>query len=420
MGSGMDLSTHPCFDDAARLRYSRVHLPVAAGCNVQCNFCDRRFDCANESRPGVTSVLLTPDQASRYVDEVVRRDPAMRVVGIAGPGDPLAVPNATLRTLENVRKRHPELLLCVATNGLALPAHASELAALGVSHVTVTVNAVDPEIAGRIYAWVRDGERRVRGREGGILLWERQRAGIEILRARGVLVKINSILIPGINDDHVPEIARAVAGLGAQRFNCMPLRPVEGTPFGGFDEPGREDLLRVRGEAARHLIQMQHCSRCRADAVGRIGHDPSPEQLIVLRRHSGRSGARSRVAVASQEGILVNQHLGEAAEFHVYERRGDGFVLTEIRPAPQPDAGSDRWRAVKALLHDCRAILVSSAGPKPRRALARGGLVVLETEGLIEDALDAFYQGRALVKPRSEKFKCGKGVECGGTGLLCG
>jgi nitrogen fixation protein NifB len=416
----MDLSAHPCFDDAARLRYSRVHLPVAAGCNVQCNFCDRRFDCANESRPGVTSVLLTVNQAAAYVDEVVARDPAMRVVGIAGPGDPLAAPKATLGTLEAVRKRHPELLLCVATNGLALPAHAAALGDLGVSHVTVTVNAVDPEIAGRIYDWVLDGKRILRGREAGALLLERQRIGIEALVGRGVLVKINSILIPGVNDAHIAEVARVVAELGAARFNCMPLRPVVGTPFGDIAEPSRDNLARVRQEASRHLLQMEHCSRCRADAVGRIGHDPSPEQLVVLRRHANRTDRRQRVAVASQEGILVNQHLGEATEFHVYERRGDGFVLTACRPAPGLGGGTHRWQQLGRLLDDCRAILVSSAGPRPKEVLSSSGLEVIETDGLIEDALDAFYQGRALAKPRNEKFKCGKGVECGGTGLMCG
>src|SRR5512142_2859302 len=113
----MDLTAHPCFDDVARLKYARVHLPVAPACNVQCNFCDRRFDCANESRPGVTSVLLSPEQAATYVDDVIASDPSIRVVGIAGPGDPLAQATKTLRTLQLVRNRHPDVLLCVATNG---------------------------------------------------------------------------------------------------------------------------------------------------------------------------------------------------------------------------------------------------------------------------------------------------------------
>jgi len=420
MSADMDLATHPCFDDTARLRYSRLHLPVAAGCNVQCNFCDRRFDCANESRPGVTSVLLTPDQAAHYVDEVVERDPTLKVVGIAGPGDPLAAPNATLSTLQAVRMRHPELLLCVATNGLALPAHAAALAELNVSHVTVTVSAVDPELAGEIYDWVLDGKNILRGRDAGALILERQLAGIESLVRRGVLVKINSILIPGVNDHHVPEVARVLARLGVARFNCMPLRPVQGTRFGSLVEPTREELARVRHDASQHLPQMEHCSRCRADAVGRIGHDPSPEQLIVLRRHADRPDDRHRIAVASHEGVLVNQHLGEAIEFQVYERRGDSFVLAELRPAPDAGGGVRRWEQLGRLLHDCRALLVSTAGPKPTEVLARTGLQVIETDGLIEDALDSFEQGRPLAKPRNEKFKCGKGVDCGGTGLMCG
>ncbi|HMA97519.1 MAG TPA: radical SAM protein, partial [Polyangiaceae bacterium] len=145
----MDLSAHPCFDNAARLKYSRVHLPVAPACNVQCNFCDRRFDCANESRPGVTSALLTPTQAASYVDDVVTKDPSIRVVGIAGPGDPLAQATKTLETLRRVRENHPDMLLCVATNGLMLAANAEALAELHVSHVTVTLSAVDPEVGGR-------------------------------------------------------------------------------------------------------------------------------------------------------------------------------------------------------------------------------------------------------------------------------
>ena len=64
---------HPCFDTKARQRWARVHLPVAPACNVSCNFCDRRFDCPNESRPGVTSVLLAPWQALAYLEDLTKR-----------------------------------------------------------------------------------------------------------------------------------------------------------------------------------------------------------------------------------------------------------------------------------------------------------------------------------------------------------
>ena len=76
---------------------------------------------------------------------------------------PFATPEKTLETLRLVRKRHPEMLLCVASNGLGVAPYAAELAALGVSHVTLTVNAVDPVVGAKIYAWVRDKKRVCRG-----------------------------------------------------------------------------------------------------------------------------------------------------------------------------------------------------------------------------------------------------------------
>jgi len=418
----MDFTAHPCFDDQARLRYSRVHLPVAPACNVQCNFCDRKFDCANESRPGVTSAILRPDQAAAYVDAVLAKDDSLRVVGIAGPGDPLANAAATLETLRLVRLYHPEMLLCLATNGLALPKHAESLAALKVSHVTVTVSAVDPAIGSKIYAYVVDGSERLTGTAGAERILAAQLLGIRRLVELGVMVKINSILIPGVNDHHIVDIARAMGELGASRFNCLPLHPVSGTPFGEIVEPSRERTREIRETCRTYLPQMEHCARCRADAVGRIGHNPSEEQLVLLRTHAGRkkSSQRTLVAVASQEGVLVNQHLGEAREFFVFAQRGDAFIQVDKRPAPQVGQGEARWQDLANILADCRALLVTDAGRRPREVLEAAGLEVFATEGLVEDLLDTLYQGRPLPKVRQEAFKCGKGATCGGNGLACG
>ena len=168
-------SWHWTFSDipASAIRHATAspasHLPVAPECNIQCNFCRRVYDCANESRPGVTSALLTPRQALRYLEAVLKKDPRITVVGVAGPGDPFATPDRTLETLRLVREHHPEMLLCVASNGLALARHAGDLASVNVSHVTLTINAVDPDIGAKIYAWVRDGNRVYRGLDGGAI-----------------------------------------------------------------------------------------------------------------------------------------------------------------------------------------------------------------------------------------------------------
>ena len=163
----LDRSRHPCFALSARHRFGRIHLPVAPRCNMQCNYCNHRHDCVNESRPGVSSTLLTPPQAVAYLKQVRTQIPDISVAGIAGPGDPFASPQETMETLRLVRDYDPELLLCVASNGLQVGPYLSELAALQVSHVTLTINAVDPEIGRQVYAWMRDGTRVLRGVGGG-------------------------------------------------------------------------------------------------------------------------------------------------------------------------------------------------------------------------------------------------------------
>lgn len=279
----LNLHNHPCFNQSASHTHGRVHLPVAPSCNIQCNYCNRKYDCASENRPGVTSSVLSPGQAMTYLDQALERDPRIAVVGIAGPGDPFAEPDATMETLRRVRAKYPEMLLCVATNGLNLAPYVEELAQLEVSHVTITLNAVDPAIAGRIYARVRDGKRVLRGEEGVRTLLARQAEGIGLLKKHGILVKINTIVMSGINEDHVEEVARTVADLGADLLNVIPIHPVEGSAFETLTEPAAPVMNLLRDQAVTYLPQMRHCTRCRADAVGLLGDSLSPCQVELLR-----------------------------------------------------------------------------------------------------------------------------------------
>lgn len=98
---------HPCYSEEAHHHYARMHVAVAPACNIQCHYCNRKYDCANESRPGVVSELLTPDQAAKKVMAVAANIPKMTVLGIAGPGDPLANPRELLKPSGNSPKKHP-------------------------------------------------------------------------------------------------------------------------------------------------------------------------------------------------------------------------------------------------------------------------------------------------------------------------
>lgn len=443
----LDFSKHPCFNDKVRHRFGRIHLPVAPQCNVQCNFCDRRFDCANESRPGLTSEVLSPGQALAYLDRVVKTGRPISVVGIAGPGDPFANPNETLETLELVRERYPEMLLCVATNGLSLAPYVDRLTELKVSHVTITVNAVEPRIGEKIYAWVREprgrrsslgtadlkpqlasssgggGLRAYRGREAAELLLRRQLEALAALKRSGLTVKINTIVIPGVNDTHVAEVAERMAVFGADVLNCVPLCPVKGTPFESLGQPSAQQIATVRGQAGRHLPMMQHCTRCRADAVGLLGEPTSSECRDLLRRaaqlptHPHEN--RPHVAVATREGALVNLHLGEARELSIYRKTAGGFELAEMREAPVPGSGETRWRQLASKLADCRAVLVSSAGRSPRTLLEQAGIKVVMMDGLIEEGLDAVFRGQDIRAPLRREHRCGSGAGCAGNGMGC-
>ncbi len=413
----MDFSNHPCFDAKACKTSARVHLPVAPACNTQCNYCDRKYDCVQESRPGVTSVLLRPEQALAYLRRVMALRNDVAVTGIAGPGDPFATPDATLESFRLVREAYPDMMLCVASNGLALAPHADALGRLGLSHATVTVNSIRPETCARIYAWARDGARTLRGEEAGRFFVARQAEAVQALVAAGVLVKVNTILIPGVNDGEVAEVAAAMTKLGAKLMNLIPMIPVAGTPFGELPAPGPGLTANARLDAKKFLPQMSHCRRCRADAVGLLGEVENDEIREALRQ-SAHPAERPFVAAATREGAFVNRHLGETDQLAVYRREADAFHLVEIREVPATGGGAARWRDLASRFPDCRAVLVSGAGSSPTRTLEAVGIRVMVMEGLLEDGLEAAFEGREIPSSlRPASTACGQG--CGGTGLGC-
>jgi len=424
----MNIDDHPCFNRKAHFHFGRVHLPVAPRCNVQCKFCNRLFDCVNESRPGVTSAVLSPAQAMVYLEEVLRRKPNIRVVGIAGPGDPFANAVQTLETCRQVRARYPEMLLCVATNGLNLSPYLDELAELKVSHVTVTVNAVDPDIGARIYAWMRLGKRVIRAEQGAEILLGRQLEAIRGLKKRDIIVKVNSIILPDINEDHIDAVARKMNELDVDLFNCMPYYPSTGSEFEHLAEPAAETVSAVRKAAGKHVKQMRHCTRCRSDAVGLLGEIPSEDLMAVLKNcqhlevlqpKGQKVSRRPYVAVASLEGVLVNQHLGEAYQVLVYGEKEGGIGLIEARRTPEPGSGMERWKALAEILSDCRAVLVGGVGANPKKALSDSGIDVIECEGVIDDAVHAVFAGESLNHMAVRRpFACGSG--CGGNQMGCG
>lgn len=417
----LDVTNHPCFNADVYHRAARIHLPVAPRCNLQCNYCDRSFDCANENRPGVSSTLLSPFQAVAYLKAVYARMSNLSVVGIAGPGDPFANPVETMETLRQVRQEFPNILLCVATNGLGLVEYIDELVELKVSHVTLTVNTVNPATAAKIYRWVRRDDHVYRDLQGAELLISRQREAIDRLRETPILVKVNTILLPGINDGEIGEVAGELRRAGVEIMNTMALLPVENTPFAALGEPSQVMLSEARRAAGEYLPQMGHCARCRADACGVIGEEaqdvPKPAEFALL--PSKPTAHRPYVAVCSREGMLVNTHVGEAEQVHVFKEEAGVYSLVAVRTAPEAGAGIKRWLDLADLLGDCRALLTSGVGSMPRRVLAGRGIEIIEMEGLIDEGLSSVFGSKPIPPSLRRSFK-GCGTGCSGGGGGCG
>lgn len=423
MSTALNIKNHPCFNEEVKGKCGRVHLPVAPQCNIKCNYCNRKYDCVNESRPGVSSAVLDPEQAVAYLERVLEKAPHITVAGIAGPGDAFADPGQTLETLRLIRERFPEIILCLATNGLNLSPYVKDLAQLQVSHVTVTVNAIDPEIGGRIYAWARDGKVIYRGEKAAELLLARQLEAITALKNHGIVVKVNTIVIPGINDHHVADVAKKMAELGVDIHNCMKMYPNAGTPFEDLPEPTAERMAALQTEAEKYVPQMKHCTRCRADAVGLLEDDKSEEFRGCLSECATslplQTAGRPYVAVASLEGVLVNQHLGEADRFQIWGSGKNGYELVEERPAPPRGNGIDRWLNLAESLKDCRAVLVAAIGETPSQVLSENGILPIEMNGFIKLGLEAVYNGGKVAGLKGRRTGAGGGC-CSGQGGGCG
>lgn len=261
---------HPCYGGKAHFSFGRVHLPVAPKCNIKCNYCLRKHDCANENRPGLASRIITPEEAVDRVRWAVEEDPRICVAGIAGPGDPL-VNEATFETFRKVKEEFPNMTRCLSTNGLLLPESVARLDEVGVTTLTITINAVEPEIGSKIYSFVNYRGKTLRGADAFTVLNRNQLLGLEKAVEYGMVVKVNTVLIPGINDSHIPEVAMAVRDLGAYTMNIMPLIPQ--AKFASMLPPTSEDLGMIRDACAPIIKQFRHCKQCRADAVGVPGEE---------------------------------------------------------------------------------------------------------------------------------------------------
>lgn len=256
-------NSHPCFG-GHKNNAGRIHLPVCPGCNIACRFCERSIN-TTENRPGVTNRVLKPFQAVNLIEEALKISPEIKVAGIAGPGDTLATDFA-METFKLVGVAFPKMIKCMSTNGLMLSERADEVIKAGVDTLTVTVNAVDPEIEAKLNDYIIYHGQKIEGVKGAQILIRNQIEGIRKISAAGITVKVNTVLVPAINGSHIARIAETVAEAGADMYNIIPLIP--NAKLKDMKAPTCVEIEQAHRDAMPFIELFLHCNHCRADAVG--------------------------------------------------------------------------------------------------------------------------------------------------------
>lgn len=404
-------ATHPCYNQGAH-QYARMHIPVAPKCNVSCNFCSRKYDCVNESRPGVTSEVLTPKEALEKFKVVKSKIDNLTVLGIAGPGDPLANFDEVKKSFELIRKEYPETTFCLSTNGLMLPFYANELLDLGVSHVTITINAVDPKIGGKIYKWINYLGNSFTGEDAGAILLNNQLSGLKYLTSKGIMCKVNIVMIKGINDHHIPEIVKKVKEYGAFVTNIMRMIPVEGSVFENLSSVRNDELNEMRKKCEIDLKQMYHCRQCRADAIGMLSEDRSADfrnngcgsngcesknaaSTIEIKGKTENPEKVYKFAISSKSGINIDQHFGHTSEFYIYNYVNGEIEFVEKRSVEKycngvQECGDQEDNITKILntIKDCNAVLAFKIGAEPVNKLLKEGKHVYQMYERINEGIE--------------------------------
>lgn len=446
------INNHPCYSEGAHQHYARIHVAVAPACNIQCNYCNRKYDCSNESRPGVTSSKLSPEEAVKKVLYVGGDIKQLSVVGVAGPGDALANPKKTFKTFKMLQEKAPDIKLCLSTNGLRVPDYIDEIVKYNVDHVTVTINTVDDsgEIGSKIYPWIHWNHRKVFGKEGAKILLEQQLKGIKMLTDRGILVKANSVLIPGVNDKDLVNVSKKLKEMNVFLHNIMPLlsSPEFGTKFGleGVPSATDQEVMEAQEACGMDMKLMSHCRQCRADAVGLIGEDRGEEftnevfsdmswddlqaqydlegrqerheMIEEWRGYIDKANERIKIEQASKEELsstgetklvavttkgegIINMHFGSAQEFLVYEV-GDKAIkfLMHRKIESSYCSGEENCNSqnpieeIKNTLKDCSILLTEKIGDGPKKELEEVGIIVDESYALQFTEKSVFNAGK--------------------------
>jgi cyclic pyranopterin phosphate synthase len=161
-----------------------LRLAITDRCNYKCVYCRTGNEGALYAELSFQEYLRI---ARIFISQGIRK---IRITG----GEPL-LRGGVVEFVRELRKHDADLDIAITTNGHLLPEMAQPLKDAGLSRITVSMDAVEPEPFARITR-VPDG-------------FEKVLAGIRASRTAGLdPVKVNCVLLRGFNDEQIAGFGR--------------------------------------------------------------------------------------------------------------------------------------------------------------------------------------------------------------------
>ena len=299
-------------------RYGRVardlRVSLTDRCNLRCTYC-----MPAEGLPWLpTSDLLTDDEIVRLVAVGVSRL-GITNVRLTG-GEPLLRKNLEALVAEIAALR-PRPSIALTTNGIGLARRAEALAVAGLDRINISLDTLDPDTFARLSR---------RRRLPDVL------AGVSAARAAGLEpVKINTVLLRGVNDHEAIDLLRWAMAEGVQ------LRFIEQMPLDAQHGWRRSEMV-TAAEIRTRLNEQVELVEDEQDAATR---GSAPAQLF---RVTGTDYAVGIIASVSQPFCGACDRVRLTADGQIRNclfARTESDLRTPLREGVDDDELASRWVA---------------------------------------------------------------------------
>jgi len=207
-----------------------LRISVTDRCNFRCTYCMPREHFGSDHEFLPRGELLSYEEITFVVDSLM--DCGLQKVRLTG-GEPLLRRDLT-DLVSMLRQIGPHLDLAMTTNGALLKNHAEALQKAGLNRVTVSLDAVEPDT----FRAMADTEQ---------VDPETIFAGIDEAQRNGLIVKVNTVVRKGVNEDQILPLARTCHQLN------IPLRFIEYMDVGNTNAWRLDEV--VTGTEIRHIIE---------------------------------------------------------------------------------------------------------------------------------------------------------------------